>query len=64
MRQLFPHVFCGHWHQRRIHELLHPEGSTSRVDVLNMDYSRLGNGVLVWPGDAPLRIEPMTIRGN
>lgn len=59
-----PHVFCGHWHQRRIHELEHPDGRTTRVDVLNMENSRLGNGVLVWPGDAPLRIEPLVIRGN
>lgn len=59
-----PHVFCGHWHQRRIHELVHPDGRVTRVDVLNMENSRLGNGVLVWPGHAPLRIEPLTIRGN
>jgi hypothetical protein len=59
-----PHVFCGHWHQRRIHELAHPDGrSSTRVDVLNMEYSRLGNGVLVWSGEAPLRIEPLPIRG-
>lgn len=59
-----PHVFCGHWHQRRIHELEHPDGRTTRVDVLGMENSRLGNGVLVWPGYAPLRIEPLVIRGN
>lgn len=59
-----PHVFCGHWHQRRIHELAHPDGRSTRVDVLNMENSRLGNGVLVWPGDAPLRIEPLAIAGQ
>lgn len=58
-----PHVFCGHWHQRRIHELAHPDGRSTRVDVLNMENSRLGNGVLVWPGKVPLRIEPLLIRG-
>lgn len=59
-----PHVFCGHWHQRRIHELAHPDGRSTRVDVLNMELSRLGNAVLVWPGEVPLRIEPLVIRGN
>lgn len=59
-----PHVFCGHWHQRRIHELPHPDGRITRVDVLNMEHSELGNGVLVWSGDAPLRIEPFRIRGT
>jgi hypothetical protein len=57
-----PHVFCGHWHQRRIHELIHPDGRTTRVDILNMENSRLGNGVLVLPGDPPPRIEPLVIR--
>lgn len=59
-----PHLFCGHWHQRRIHELAHPDGRLTRVDVLNMENSREGNGVLVWPGEAPLRIEPLFIRGS
>jgi NAD(P)-dependent dehydrogenase (short-subunit alcohol dehydrogenase family) len=59
-----PHVFCGHWHQRRIQELTHPDGRVSRVDVLDKEYSREGNAVLVWPGQAPLRIEPLFIRGN
>ena len=57
-----PHLFCGHWHQRRIHELHHPNGMVTRVDVLNMENSRHGNGVLVWPGKAPLRMEPLEIR--
>lgn len=59
-----PHVFCGHWHQRKVHELTHPDGRSTRVDVLNMENSRYGNGVLVWPGKAPLRIEPLDIRGK
>lgn len=58
-----PQLFCGHWHQRRIHELHHPNGTTTRVDVLNMENSRYGNGVLVWPGQFPLRIDPLEIRG-
>lgn len=59
-----PHVFCGHWHQRRIHELVHSDGRISRVDVLNKENSRVGNAVLVWPGEVPLHIEPLSIRGS
>lgn len=59
-----PHLFCGHWHQRRVHELSHSNGKVTRVDVLNMENSRHGNGVLVWPGQAPLRIEPLEIRNQ
>ncbi|MGJ3191234.1 metallophosphoesterase [Paenarthrobacter sp. FR1] len=59
-----PHVFCGHWHQRRIYELARPDGGVTRVDVLDMENSRLGNGVLVWPCEPPFRIEPLEIRGN
>nr|WP_269210550.1 metallophosphoesterase [Arthrobacter sp. 131MFCol6.1] len=58
-----PNVFCGHWHQRRIQELTHPDGRVSRVDVLDKEHSRVGNAVLVWPGKAPLRIEPLYVRG-
>ncbi|MDT0168874.1 metallophosphoesterase [Pseudarthrobacter sp. BRE9] len=57
-----PHLFCGHWHQRGIHQLSLPNGLITRVDVLDMENSRNGNGVLVWPGKAPLRIEPLEIR--
>lgn len=57
-----PNVFCGHWHQRLIHEIAHPDGRVSRVDVLNKEYSREGNAVLVWPGQTPFRIEPLFIR--
>lgn len=59
-----PHVFCGHWHQRVEHRITHPDGRVTRADVLNMENSREGNGVLVWPGTPPLRIEPLFIRGN
>lgn len=58
------HVFCGHWHQRAVHELTQPDGRVSRIDVLDKEYSREGNAVLVWPGAAPLRIEPLVIRGS
>lgn len=58
-----PHVFCSHWHQRRIHQITHPDGRVTRVDVLSMENSREGNGVLVWPGEPPVRIEPLFIRG-
>lgn len=33
----------------------------TRVDVLNMEKSRSGNGVLVWPGDSPLLVERLYI---
>lgn len=59
-----PHLFCGHWHQRCIHELSHSNGSVTRVDVLDMENSRHGNGVLVWPGPVPLRIDPLEIRNT
>lgn len=59
-----PNVFCGHWHQRVIHEIAHPDGRMTRIDVLNMEGSREGNGVLVWSGTAPLHIEPLIIRGD
>ena len=59
------YVFCGHWHQRVIHELNHPDGRVTRVDVLNMENSREGNAVLVWSGSSmPLRIEPLFVRGK
>lgn len=58
------HVLCGHWHQRVIHELTHPDGRSTRTDVLNMENSREGNAVLVWPGSTPLPIEPLFIRGK
>lgn len=47
------HVFRGHWHQRLFHMLVHPDGRHTRVDVLDKEYSRNGNAVLVWPGPAP-----------
>lgn len=59
-----PHLFCGHWHQRSTHHLTGHDGGGTRVDVLDMENSREGNGVLVWPGEAPLRIEPLPIRGK
>lgn len=58
------HMFCGHWHQRLVHELWHPQGGVTRVDVLGMEGNRAGNAVLVWPGEAPLRIEPLLIHGG
>lgn len=57
------HVFCGHWHQRVISEVEHPDGRVTRVDVLASEQSKAGNGVLVYPGEPPLRIEPLLIRG-
>ncbi|HEY8701125.1 MAG TPA: hypothetical protein VIM08_09240 [Arthrobacter sp.] len=55
------HAFCGHWHQRVISEIAHPDGHVTRVDVLASEQSKAGNGVLVYPGQPPLRIEPLII---
>lgn len=57
-----PNVFSGHWHQRFIGAVDHPDGSHTRVDGLNMDGSQAGNAVLVRPG-RPLKIEPLIVRG-
>lgn len=57
-------VFAGHWHQRVIDEIDHPDGMQTRVDVLNMNSSREGNAVLVWPDGTPLRVEPLRIGGG
>ncbi|MGF9663163.1 metallophosphoesterase [Arthrobacter crystallopoietes] len=54
-------VFAGHWHQRVIEIISHPGGAQTRVDVLNMNSSRDGNAVLVWPGSFPLRVESLRI---
>ena len=59
-----PHLFCGHWHQRQTHELKRKDGTITRVDVLDKENSRHGNGVLVWPGQPPLRIDALEIRGT
>lgn len=56
-----PQIFCGHWHQRLTSYLTHPDGRETRVDVLNMENSREGNAVLLWPGDLPLQVEPLVI---
>lgn len=57
------HVISGHWHQRVIARIGHPDGRVTRVDVLASEQSKMGNGVLVYPGEPPLRIEPLIIRG-
>lgn len=60
--QIVPfHAICGHWHQRLTHYLSHADGRETRVDVLNMEKSREGNAVLLWPGNLPLRVEPLVI---
>lgn len=56
------HIFCGHWHVRKIQAVPTPSGET-RVDVLNMNGSRWGNAVLVHPGTPPLKIEPLEVKG-
>ena len=57
-------VFCGHWHQRVIHNHVHADGRTTRIDVLDKEYSREGNAVLVRRAQGHLAIEPLTVRGN
>lgn len=57
-------VFCGHWHQRVIHNHVHADGRTTRIDVLDKEYSREGNAVLVRRARGQLGIEPLTVRGN
>jgi Icc-related predicted phosphoesterase len=57
-------VACGHWHQRKVWDLPHPSGAASRVHVLADENSRPGNAILVWPGTAPLRVEPLLVRGS
>lgn len=59
-----PHLFCGHWHQRVTHELRHSTGASTRVDVLDMEHSRQGNGVLLWPGRTPMRVDPLEIKNT
>lgn len=54
-------VFAGHWHQRLIDEIEHPDGGLSRVDVLNMNSSKDGNAVLVAPGETGLRVASLRI---
>lgn len=55
-----PLVFCGHWHQRRVHQLPHASGATTTVHVLADENSRAGNAVLLWPDT--LKVEPLIIR--
>ncbi|WP_028281089.1 metallophosphoesterase [Arthrobacter sp. H5] len=63
VRKLQPsHLFAGHWHSRFTHELRHPGGNVTRVDVLANEINTMGNGVLVWPSESrPLRIETLRI---
>lgn len=56
-----PLLVCGHYHQRLIHELKHPGGGVTQVHVLDMENSRAGNGILVWPDT--LKVEPLFIKG-
>ncbi|HEX9087412.1 MAG TPA: metallophosphoesterase [Arthrobacter sp.] len=58
-----PLVFSGHWHQRRVAEVLHGDsGKTTTVHVLADENSRAGNAVLLWPDT--LKVEPLIITGT
>lgn len=59
-----PHVFCGHWHQRKTHELVHPDDSVTVVEVLANEYNRRTNAVLVTQGEQGLVVEPLDLSGN
>lgn len=59
-----PHVVGGHWHQRVIHDFVRNDGEVTRVDVLAAEYSRAGNGILVWPLENPPRVEPLFIKSQ
>ncbi|PTT70194.1 metallophosphoesterase family protein [Arthrobacter sp. HMWF013] len=58
------HVFCGHWHVQVTHELQHPTGERTRVNVLAHEYNRWGNAVLVRPGPLTLTVESLHVRGR
>ncbi|WP_307357089.1 metallophosphoesterase family protein [Pseudarthrobacter niigatensis] len=63
--QLRPgYVFCGHWHQRLTHELVHPDGSVTTVEVLANEYNRRTNAVLLSRGERGLVVEPLDLSGN
>lgn len=56
------HLVAGHGHQRHIHEIKHPGGTVTRVDVLANELHNLGNAILVHPSDKrPLKIEPLKV---
>lgn len=57
-----PHLIAGHWHQRLIHEMAHPAGEVTRVDILANEMHNLGNAILVHPSEKrPLKIEPLKV---
>jgi hypothetical protein len=56
------HLIAGHWHQRHIHEIVHPGGEVTRVDVLANEMHNLGNAILLYPSDErSLKIEPLKV---
>ncbi|WP_416377452.1 hypothetical protein GC088_10040 [Arthrobacter sp. JZ12] len=55
------HLIAGHWHQRKIHEILHPGGEVTRVDILANEMHNLGNAILVHPSRERLKVETLKI---
>lgn len=56
------HLIAGHWHQRRIHEIAHPGGEVTRIDILANEMHNLGNAILVHPSEQrPLEVEPLKV---
>lgn len=63
--QLRPrHLFCGHWHQRKTHELVHPDRSVTTVEILANEYNPRTNAVLVTRDEHGLVAEPLDLSGN
>lgn len=58
-----PQLVAGHWHQRVIHDFVRDDGGVTRIDVLAAENSKAGNGILVWPLERPVRVEPLLIKG-
>lgn len=47
VRQTRPELaFCGHWHVRLSHDLIRPDGSVTRVEVLSEEHT-VGNAVVL-----------------
>lgn len=57
-----PLVFSGHWHQRRIAELMHAGSGKTTVHVLADENSRAGNAVLLRADT--LKVEPLIVLGS
>ena len=55
-------VFCGHWHQRTSNHIEHDSGAITRIEVLDMDGSVLGNTVLLSHKGGVSSVEPLKVQ--